>query len=102
VLVSDLNDDPGDLTRLASVLLAYRRDRVPVRIVGLDPSPGDVSLFTRLLSPQPVVVEAPTLAEAPPRDTTPFPWVLVALASAAAGAYATSSAWAPRLVWGAR
>jgi hypothetical protein len=102
VLVSDLNDDPGDLTRLASVLLAYRRDRVPVRIVGLDPSPADVSLFTRLLSPQPVVVEAPTLAEAPPHDTTPFPWLLVALAAAAAGACATSSAWAPRLVWGAR
>ncbi len=102
VLVSDLNDDPGDLTRLASVLLAYRRDRVPVRIVGLDPAPADVSLFTRLLSPQPVVVEAPTLAEAPPRDTTPFPWALVALAAAAAATYALGSAWAPRLAWGGR
>jgi hypothetical protein len=81
VLVSDLDDDPGDLTRLASVLLAYRRDRVPVRIVGLNPSPGDVALFTRLLSPQPVIAEAPTLAEAPPHDTTPFPWTLVVLAA---------------------
>jgi von Willebrand factor type A domain len=102
VLVSDLDDDPGDLPRLASVLLAYRRDRVPVRIVGLDPSPDNVALYTRLLSPQPIVVEAPTLAEAPPRDTTPFPWTLVALAAAAACAYALRAAWAPRLVWGAR
>ena len=102
VLVSDLNDDPGDLTRLASVLLAYRRDRVPVRIVGLDPAPADVSLFTRLLSPQPVVVEAPTVGEAAPHDTTPFPYVLVTLAAVAAAAYALGSAWAPRLVWGAR
>jgi hypothetical protein len=102
VLVSDLDDDPGDLPRLASVLLAYRRDHVPVRIVGLDASPDNVALYTRLLSPQPVVVEAPTLAEAPPQDTTPFPWTLVALAGAAACAYVLRAAWAPRLVWGGR
>jgi hypothetical protein len=102
VLVSDLDDDPGDLPRLASVLLAYRRDHVPVRIIGLAPSADNVALFTRLLSPQPVVVEAPTLAEAPPHDTTPFPWTLVVLAGVAAGAYAGRSAWAPRLVWGGR
>ena len=102
VLVSDLDDDPGDLPRLASVLLAYRRDRVPVRIVGLNPSPADVTLYTRLLSPQPVIAEAPTLAEAPPHDTTPFPWTLVLLVGVAAGAYALRAAFAPRLVWGGR
>jgi hypothetical protein len=102
VLVSDLDDDPSDLPRLASVLLAYRRDHVPVRIVGLDASPENVALYTRLLSPQPVVVAAPTLAEAPPHDTTPFPWSLVALAGAAACAYFLRAAWAPRLVWGGR
>ena len=100
VLVSDLDDDPGDLTRLATVLLAYRRDHVPVRIVGLNPSPANVALFNRLLSPQPVVVQAPTVAEAPPHDTTPFPWTLVALTLAAAGALALRSAWSPRLAWG--
>jgi hypothetical protein len=100
VLVSDLDDDPSDLPRLASVLLAYRRDHVPVRIIGLAPSADNLALFTRLLSPQPVVVEAPTLAQAPPEDTTPFPWTLVILAGVAAGAYALRAAWAPRLVWG--
>jgi hypothetical protein len=102
VLVSDLDDDPSDLPRLASVLLAYRRDHVPVRIIGLAPSADNVALFTRLLSPQPVVVEAPTLADAPPKDTTPVPWTLVVLAAAAAGAYAFRAGWAPRLVWGGR
>lgn len=102
VLVSDLDDEPGDLPRLASVLLAYRRDHVPVRIVGLDPSPDNVALFDRLLEPRPVVVQAPTLAEAPPRDVTPFPWVVVALVLAAAGALALRTAWAPRLEWGDR
>lgn len=100
ILVSDLDDDPSDLPRLASVLLAYRRDHVPVRIVGLDASPSNVALYTRLLSPQPVVVEAPTLAEAPPRDTTPVPWVLLILSGVAVAAYALRAAWAPRLVWG--
>jgi hypothetical protein len=100
VLVSDLDDEPADLQRLASVLLAYRRDQVPVRIVALDPSPGNVVLFDRLLRPQPVVVQAPTLAEAAPHDVTPFPWTLVALTLAAAGTLAFAGAWAPRLDWG--
>jgi hypothetical protein len=100
VLVSDLEDDPADVTRLASVLLAYRRDRVPVRIVALDPASSNVAFFRRLLQPAPAVVEAPTLAEGPPRDTTPFPWPLVALALAAAAALAVHERWAPRLQWG--
>ena len=101
VLVSDLDDDPSDLPRLASLLLAYRRDAVPVRIVALDRSSGNVALFTRLLKPQPEIIEAPTLAEAPPREATPVPWALFALAFVAAAAYALRTIWAPRLVWGA-
>jgi hypothetical protein len=102
VLVSDLDDDPGDLPRLASVLLAYRRDGLPVRIVALDPSSANAALFTRLLRPQPVIVEAPTLAEAPPHDSTPVPWPLLVLAFVSIGAYAARAIWAPRLVWGVR
>jgi hypothetical protein len=100
VLVSDLDDDPGDLPRLASVLLAYRRDHVPVRIVGLAPSPDNVALFNRLLSLAPVIAQAPTLAEAPPHDVTPLPWTLVALALVVAAALALRTAWAPQLEWG--
>jgi hypothetical protein len=102
VLVSDLDDDPSDIPRLASVLLAYRRDHVPVRIVGLNPSPDNVALFDRLLSPAPVVAAAPTLAEAPPHDVTPFPWTLVALALVVAAALAARTSWAPPLEWGRR
>jgi hypothetical protein len=99
VLVSDLDDEPNDLPRLAAVLLAYRRDHVPVRIVGLDPSPDNLALFDRLLTPRPVVVEAPALAAAPPHSTTPFPWLFLALALAVAAALAVRLAWAPRLEW---
>ena len=99
VLVSDLDDDPGDLTRLATVLLSYRRDGVPVRIVGLNPAPKDVAFFQRLLPPGSAIVAAPTLSQAPLHDRTPFPWALIALALAAAAALALRWAWAPRLDW---
>ena len=99
VLVSDLDDDPDDLARLTSVLAAYRRDHVPVRVVGLNPSPQDVALFQRLLGPAVPVVQAPTLAEVPPHSVTAFPLTLVALALAAAVALALREAWSPRLEW---
>jgi hypothetical protein len=59
-----------------------------------------VALFDKHLSPRPVVVQAPTLAEAPPRNVTPFPWAIVALALAAALALVLLIGWAPRLEWG--
>src|SRR5918996_2409064 len=100
VLISDLDDDPGDLAKLTSVLLAFRRDGVPVRIVGLDPSPSDAALYRKLLGPSAPIVQAPTLAQAPARDRTPFPWTLVALTVAAASALALRDLWSPRLAWG--
>ncbi len=102
VLVSDLDDDPADVNRLAAVLLAYRRDHVPVRIVGLSPSPSNVALFRRLLSPAPAIVEAPTLAEQSAHDETSFPWAFVVLTLVAAAALAGAEVWAPRLQWGSR
>jgi hypothetical protein len=100
VLVSDLSDDPRDLTRLGSILLAYRRDRIPVRIVGLDPSDADLALFRRALSPQPAVVRAPAPGAAATRTRTELPWALAACALLACGALAALEAWAPRVQWG--
>lgn len=102
ILISDLDDDPSDLPSLGSVSAAYRRDHVPVRIIGLNPSPADALLFSRLLAPSAPVIDAPTLDEVPPHNVTPFPWWLVVLAAAVATAMATSIAWSPRLVWGTR
>jgi hypothetical protein len=99
VLVSDLDDNPGDLPRLASVLLAYRRDHVPVRLVGLGASAANLALFERLLAPKPRVERAPTLAEATRSETTSFPRTLVALVAVAAALLAAGSLWAPRLRW---
>ena len=100
VLISDLDDDPDDLPRLAGVLAAYRRDRLPVRVIGLSPTPQDVLLFQRLIGPAASIAQAPTLNEVPPHAVTPFPWTLVALAAAAAAALALLEGWSPRLDWG--
>ena len=101
ILVSDLDDDPQDLTALAAVMAAYRRDHIPVRVVGLNASPQDVTLFERLLGRTVPVAQAPTLNEVPPHDVTVFPGVLLALAILAAAALALREAWAPRLEWSA-
>ncbi len=49
LLVSDLDDDVGDLERLTSTALAFRRLEIPVRVVGLNPAPEDERYVERLL-----------------------------------------------------
>jgi len=100
VLVSDLDDDPADLQRAASIVLAYRRDRVPLRIVGLNPSNEDAAFFQRLLGPSAQIVQAGTATPgSQPRNRTPFPWTFVLLALGAALALAAQELWAARLEW---
>ena len=99
VLVSDLDDDPGDLPALAGVLAEDRSDNVPVRLVGLSPAPEDVAFFTAALAGDARVTYAPTLDQAAPRQTTPFPWALVALTLLAAVTLGLREGWAPKLDW---
>jgi hypothetical protein len=101
VLISDLEDDPGDLAALDRVAAAYRRDHIPVRVIGLNPSPQDVTLVRHLFRPNASITQAPTLNEVPPHALTPFPWALVALTAAAAAALALRAGWSPTLDWGA-
>lgn len=49
LLVSDLDDDTGDLPRLGRVALAYRRAGIPLHVVGLNPAPEDVAFVRRLV-----------------------------------------------------
>lgn len=48
LLVSDLDDDPGDLERVSQVAVAYRRAGIPLHVVGLNASPEDVAFIRRL------------------------------------------------------
>jgi hypothetical protein len=99
MLVSDLDDDPNDLPALAAVGQVAQHDGVPIQIVGLNPLPADINYFRAIFGTRTPIVEAPTLEQAAPREQTPFPWALVALALAAAVALALREGWAPRLTW---
>jgi hypothetical protein len=101
VLVSDLDDDPADIARLSTIVAAFRRDDVPVRVVGLNPSEDDVALFRRLLGPDAPITQAPSTDSARSREVTVFPLVLLVLVAVAAVALALREAWSPRLEWGA-
>jgi hypothetical protein len=85
LLVSDLDDDAGDLERLATTALAYRRLEIPVRVVGLNPSPEDERYVERLLR-RPADLSTATLPEeeADGRTGVRTPLLLAALAAAAA------------------
>jgi hypothetical protein len=100
ILVSDLDDDPTDLPRLASIVLAYRRDQIPLRVVGLNPSSQNAAFFQKLAGPATPIVEAGVATPAPRlRNHTPFPWTLVALVVASALAIAAHELWVARLEW---
>jgi hypothetical protein len=100
ILVSDLDDDPGDLVRVASIVLAYRRDGIPLRVVGLNPSLRNSAFFRQLLGRSSPIVQAGEAVPGPqPRNHTPFPWLLVALVLAAAAALAAHELWTARLEW---
>ena len=99
VLVSDLDDDPGDLKSLAGVSLAYRQAGIPVRIVALNPQPQDEALFGRLLERAATVQTGASAgrARADGRRTRP------AVARGARGARGARARryelWAARLTW---
>jgi von Willebrand factor type A domain len=45
VLISDLDDSPSDETELARALVAYQRDDIPIRMIGVNPTSQDVAFF---------------------------------------------------------
>src|SRR5262249_47908957 len=64
ILISDLDDDPGDLSSLGAAALALKSEHIAVRVVALNPDPRDEQLFQRLLS-QAAVTHAPLPGERP-------------------------------------
>jgi hypothetical protein len=99
MLISDLDDDPGDLGTLAAASVVAKHDRVPIRIVGLNPSPGDIAYFRAIFGHSAPIALAPTFGETAVSQHTPFPWALVVLVLVAAVALASRDAWAPVLGW---
>ena len=100
LLVSDLDDDPGDVPRLRRELERLQRRGLVVRVVGLNPAPEDERFFGRLLAEPDALrratLEAPSASSARAR----FPLVLVALGVILALTLAAFELWRARLRWG--
>ena len=88
LLVSDLDDDIGDRERLTSTALAFRRLEIPVRVVGLNPSPEDERYVERLLRrPSDLAPAALPGEERGGGERVRLPLLLAALAAAVALAF---------------
>ncbi|MDX6410720.1 MAG: hypothetical protein QOE91_236 [Gaiellaceae bacterium] len=99
ILISDLDDDPDDRPRLRRILIAYKRDGIPLELVSLNATPSAIA-FVREYVPKAPIARADTLAPGPlPRNHTPIPWTLVGLGVLAAVGLAANELWGPRLVW---
>jgi hypothetical protein len=99
ILISDLDDDPDDRARLRRILIAYKRDGIPLSLVELNATPQSLAFFREYVPPA-RVVRAGTLAPGPlPKNRTPMPWVLIVLGALAAVGLAANELWGPRLEW---
>jgi VWA domain containing CoxE-like protein len=99
LLVSDLDDDAGDLESLTSVALAYRRLGIPIRVVGLNPSPEDVRLVERLLPQGGSVLQSALPGERRDGASSPVPGRVLAAAIALSLTLALFLALTERLRW---
>lgn len=98
VLLSDLDDSPGDLARLTAVALSYRRDGIPLQVVGLNTSLADAAFFQRLLGPGNAVIPFDVNVQTPPPRTQGLlEWWLVALVVLAAAVLGAGELWGARL-----
>ncbi len=71
--------------------------RVPIRIVGLNPSPGAIAYFHAIFGPSAPIIEATRSCCVAAGDTVP--WGLVVLVLIAGLALASREGWAPILAW---
>jgi hypothetical protein len=99
ILVSDLDDDPGDLTSLGAAALALKSEHVPVRVVALNPAPRDEQLFQRLLNRASAVTHAPLPGERPVTIGPTIPLTPAILAVLAAVVLAAAALFGARLRW---
>jgi hypothetical protein len=83
LLISDLDDSLFDVPQLTQTLIRYRKDDIPLRVVGLRPAQDDRELFRRLLGDEAFVTrpELQRKREALARErkrggSSDFPWAL--------------------------
>jgi hypothetical protein len=102
LLISDLDLPSYDTQPVTDVLVAYRRERIPIRIVPINASGEDRAFFARVLGRKAFVERADlgraADAERRPRLTATAPLALVSLAAVLALLLAANELWCARLV----
>jgi hypothetical protein len=99
ILVSDLDDDPGDAGNVGSSIAAYRTEGIPLHVVALNPSPEDRALYQQLLGAATDITPARLPWEGRSAGDAPFPTTLALLAGAVALALAVNELHGARLTW---
>jgi hypothetical protein len=103
LLVSDLDDAPGDLPNLFPLVRAYRDERISLNVVGLNPAPEDEQLFRKFVSGNGGLSHARLPGEAGAAGASaPFPWALVIVALALIALLAANELANARLSWRTR
>jgi hypothetical protein len=103
VLISDLADDPNDVQRLTGVLSPYRAEKIPLRVIALNPAISDLEYFKRLIGAATSIIPAGLSPNenAPVRPpATSFPTWLVILIVVVAALLAVNELRSARLRWG--
>ena len=105
LLISDLDNSAFDGAALTRMLDLYKRERIPMRVLGLNPSPEDTAFFEGVLGRESMVSSA-ELAPRPAGDrandvesSSEFPFVLVGIGLALLLALAANEHWSARLRW---
>ena len=103
LLISDLENDPSDVPKVTSLALAYRREGIPLDIVGLNPSPADEQLYRRLVRGWGSYTPARLRGEqSQGASRGSFPLGLAAVALAVALLLGAYELWSARLTWASR
>ena len=99
LLISDLSDDTADLASLGREMVTYLQNRIPLRIVGLNPLPADRQFFASLLGSSSAIRDSRLPGQATPQRQSFSAGFPLALALTALALVALLSA---ALVWSAR
>jgi len=100
LLISDLSDDTADLAPLGRELVTYLQNRIPLRIVGLNPLPADRQFFASLLGSPSAIRNSRLPGQATPQRqsfSAGFPVALALTALALVAVLAAALVWSARL-----